>query len=193
MVGFRDFFGGALMPACTLYCEHCHSEQVKDLDDPAFALLLDQGWVRLTCEVCGQAKGWKLKLRRPEQQPKGPRGEPLRVLVLDDDPSTLKILEKMLAAGGYAAELAPSADEAMDKLQSREFDVIVCDIRMPGFSGPNLFRFLSVYMPQYAARVVFLTGDQSEKTLQFLEESGCPYTFKPINWEELRTRIAQIS
>lgn len=180
------------MPACTLYCERCHSEQVKELNDHAFVLLLEENLVRETCEACGRRTGWKLKLRRREQQPKGPRSGPLHVLVLDDDPDTLQILEKMLISSGYAADLASSADIAMVKLQGGEFDVIVCDILMPGFSGPNLFRFLNVFMPEYATRVVFLTGDRSEKTLRFLEESGCPYTFKPINWEELKTRIAEV-
>ncbi len=180
------------MPACTLYCEDCHSEQVKDLDDLAFGNLLEEGVALVACEGCARTTRWKLKLRRSEERSKAP-SKALRILIVDDDPDTLRVLSKMLTASGYKADLASSADEAMYKLEDKQFDVIVSDILMPGFSGPNLFRFLNVFMPEYVAKVVFLTGDRSEKTLEFLEESGCPYTFKPINLEELKARIAEVS
>jgi len=87
---------------------------------------------------------------------------------------------------------ADSANQALERLQTEDYDVIVSDIRMPGFDGRSLYRFLAVYLPEYIGRVVFLTGDHSEKTLRFLRESNCPYTFKPIQLHELQERIQEI-
>jgi len=183
---------GGEVPACNLYCEHCRTEQVTELDDTAFGMMLDQGAVRMACEKCARRTDWKLKLQaRPPR--KGPPHQPIRILVVDDDLGTLRVLHKMMTSGGYAADVASSADEAMGKLQEGEFDVIVSDIKMPGFGGPHLFRFLNVFMPEQAAKVVFLTGDQSNETIKFLKESGCPYSFKPIDWPQLKARIGEIT
>jgi CheY-like chemotaxis protein len=181
------------VPACNLYCEHCKTESIKDLDDTGFGMLLDQGAVRLDCSTCNRRTDWKLKLQGRPPRPARPPHEPVRILVVDDDVGTLRVLHKMMTSGGYAADVASSADEAMGKLQEGEFDVIVSDIKMPGFGGPHLFRFLNVFMPEQAAKVVFLTGDLSEQTKKFLQESGCPYSYKPINWPELKARIAEIA
>lgn len=180
------------MPACIMHCENCQSERVRNVSDVNFGIILEKGMVKLECEQCGQPTSWKLTLHRRAPRAASPHTGPLRVLAVDDDEATLQILKRILSQR-YEAELASSADEVMNKLQTENFDVIVSDIRMPGFTGANLFRFLTVFMPEYATRVVFLTGDTSEQTLQFLEESGCPYTFKPIDLQELQKRISQVA
>ena len=87
---------------------------------------------------------------------------------------------------------AEPANQALERLQTEDYDVIVSDIRMPGFDGRSLYRFLACFLPEYTSKVVFLTGDHSEKTLRFLRECNCPYSFKPIQLHELQERIAEI-
>ena len=128
---------------------------------------------------------------RGEPQPRR-EGTPRRLLVIDDDRHTLQVLQMMLRSDDYTVETANSADQAVQKLQSSDFDVILSDIRMPGFDGRSLYRFLTVYLPSYTDKVVFLTADQSEKTLRFLQESRCPYLFKPIDLPQLHSRIREI-
>jgi len=147
--------------------------------------------VKAPCPQCGETTLWKLVLPpRPEaaEQRAGRR----RLLLIDDDPSTLRILQIMLRPEQYHVVTADSANQALERLQTEDYDVIVSDIRMPGFDGRSLYRFLAVYLPDYIGRVVFLTGDHSEKTLRFLKESNCPYTFKPIQLQELQERIREI-
>ena len=181
------------MPACILFCEQCATEQVHPLDETNFALLLTEGAVQLRCEQCGQETSWKLALpRRREPQPRR-ESAPRRLLVIDDDRHTLQVLQMMLRSDDYVVETAISADQAVQKLQAADFDAIVSDIRMPGFDGRSLYRFLAVYLPNYTDKVLFLTADQSEKTLRFLQESGCPYLFKPIDLNQLQSRIREIS
>lgn len=98
----------------------------------------------------------------------------------------------MLVPEHYNVIAAASADEAIENLQISDFDVIVSDICMPGFDGRNLYRFLIAYLPSYTDKVLFLTGDRSEKTLRFLKESGCPYLFKPFDMHQLQSRIREV-
>ena len=64
----------------------------------------------------------------------------------------------MLPSGDYVVETAISADQAVQKLQAADFDAIVVDIRMPGFDGRSLYRFLAVYLPDYTDKVLFPDG-----------------------------------
>lgn len=180
------------MPFCRLYCQRCKDQRTRALDESDFALLISTGMLRVLCQSCRETTFWKLLLP--------PRGEPekaeaqlrRRVLVIDDDPVTLRLLQKMLEKAGHSVETAASADEAIERLQLSDFDAIVADILMPDFDGPTLYRFLAVFLPPYARRVVFVTADHSEKTLRFFKECRCPYLFKPIDQKQLIARLQEI-
>ena len=181
------------MPDCRLSCERCGTAENRSLQDAGFGELLAEGVVKIPCARCGDPTLWKLVLPpRQEPQPrsaKGPRG----LLLIDDDPDTLRILQIMLRPEQYHVVTAESANQAVERLQSEDYDVIVSDIRMPGFDGRSLYRFLACFLPEYTSKVVFLTGDHSEKTLRFLRECNCPYSFKPIQLHELQEKIREIA
>ncbi|MCH7979245.1 MAG: response regulator [Acidobacteria bacterium] len=154
--------------------------------------MLDEGMVNLLCMPCREITSWKL-LPPPRRKPRVRRDpRPRRVLLIDDDRNLLRILQLMLRPEHYKVITAVSADEAVRNLQTADFDVIVSDIHMPGFDGRNLYRFLIAYLPGYTDKVLFLTGDQSEKTLRFLKDTGCPYLFKPVSMHELQSRIREV-
>lgn len=179
------------MPACILCCDRCGTQQVKPLSDVDFGVLLAEGAARVPCLACNDTTAWKLVLPK-RREPRTDQPKPRKLLAIDDDRNTLRMLQMMLRAEDYSVETAASPDEAIHKLQTSNFDVIISDIMMPGFDGRSLYRFLAVYLPAYTDRVVFLTGDQSERTLKFLKECGCPYTFKPIDLRTLQARISEI-
>ena len=180
------------MPDCRLSCERCKATELLSLQDAGFVELLAEGAVRVPCAQCGETTLWKIVLPpRPEATEKSARRR-RHLLLIDDDPGTLRVLQIMLRPEQYHVVTADSANQDLERLQTEDYDVIVSDIRMPGFDGRSLYRFLAVYLPEYISRVVFLTGDHSEKTLRFLRESNCPYTFKPIQLHELQERIQEI-
>jgi len=180
------------MPACELSCQFCGTRETRSLGDSDFRALLGEGIVQNPCAKCGEATDWKLVLPpRPEPQAT-PHAGPRRLLLIDDDPDTLRILQMMLHPQEYHVVTAESADQAIQRLQTEDYDVIVSDILMPGFDGRSLYRFLACFLPDYTSKVVFLTGDRSEKTLRFLRESSCPYSFKPIQLHELQSHIREI-
>jgi len=180
------------MPACILYCERCGTQQVKPLSEKDFGGLLADGVVQVPCQPCREVTPWKLVLPRRREPKTRREPKPRRLLLIDDDRNTLQVLQLMLRTGDYVVETAISADEAVQRLQSSDYDVIVSDIRMPGFDGRSLYRFLAVYLPSYTDKVLFLTADKSDKTIRFLQESGCPYMFKPVDLKELQSRIREV-
>jgi CheY-like chemotaxis protein len=77
----------------------------------------------------------------------------MRVLVIDDEPGILRALARYLRP--IEVTMATSASEAFLALASARFDVIVCDLHMPGTDGAD---FVAKLSPLDAARVVFMTG-----------------------------------
>lgn len=181
------------MPDCRLSCERCGTTESRSLGETDFGQLLAEGIVKIPCQRCGETTLWKLVLPPRRETPPQPATGPRRLLLIDDDLDTLRIIQIMLRPESYHVVTAESADQAIQSLQSEDFDVIVSDIRMPGFDGRSLYRFLACFLPQYTSKVVFLTGDHSEKTLRFLKECNCPYTFKPLQLHELQERIREIA
>lgn len=68
--------------------------------------------------------------------------------------------------------------------------LIICDIRMPGISGPELYRKVQEKNPELVSRIIFITGDTvSPNTLNFLEEVAPPYLSKPFEMKELINKV----
>ncbi|CAN5244133.1 hypothetical protein BH11MYX1_BH11MYX1_31340 [soil metagenome] len=86
------------------------------------------------------------------------------LLVLDDDPPVLEAMARHLFDEGYAVTQMESGNQAIDLLERREFDTIVCDWHMHDGSGADVYHWLVKHRPQMAERVVFLAeadGDDS--------------------------------
>ncbi|MEY2929295.1 MAG: hypothetical protein RL033_44 [Pseudomonadota bacterium] len=96
-----------------------------------------------------------LSLRPAAVQSSGARG---RVLLVDDEPRVLAVLERMLASAHEVVAVG-SAREALDQLsRGQPFDVVVCDLLMPDMSGVELYSVLEERLPQLARRMIFLSG-----------------------------------
>jgi two-component system, NtrC family, sensor kinase len=81
-----------------------------------------------------------------------------RVLVVDDEPRMGKAMERLMAPDHEVA-LAGSGHEALELIARGErFDVILCDLMMPGLSGMDLHDELARSRPEMAERLVFMTG-----------------------------------
>ncbi|HET6681453.1 MAG TPA: PAS domain S-box protein [Gemmatimonadaceae bacterium] len=108
------------------------------------------------------------------------------ILVIDDEPAIRSAVSRYFAHQGHTVEAVGSAADALQRLDEREYDIILLDLRMPEMSGDALYELLRDRDPVHAARVVFLTGDaQSDDARAFLEASGCPTVGKPFSLEEL--------
>ena len=103
----------------------------------------------------------------------------LSVLVIDDEPDVAELLADILGTDGHRIEIADSGSAAIERIERRDFDVVLSDVRMPGMDGPALFRSLETRSPELLSRIAFITGDTLSPGIKaFLDESGRPHIEK---------------
>lgn len=117
----------------------------------------------------------------------------LHVLVIDDEVEVAQILTDILQLDGHYVEMVSSAHAALQKIERRDFDVILSDVRMPGMDGPAFFAALQDTKPDLVAGLGFMTGDTlSQRVSDFLRNAERPYLEKPITPNDLRDIIARL-
>jgi CheY-like chemotaxis protein len=84
---------------------------------------------------------------------------PTRILVVDDERAIQEVMEELLTEFGYDVETASSGDEALRAVTDNAYDLVISDLRMPGFSGAALTNALVRCRPALANRIVLITGD----------------------------------
>jgi PAS domain S-box-containing protein len=115
-----------------------------------------------------------------------------RVLIVEDDLALGRTLADELGAR-YSVQLAQGGAQALQRLGAEPFDVIVCDVRMPEFSGESVYAGACVLNASYAKSFIFMTGLGSGQELQRLHELyRCPILEKPFPLERLLQAIAQL-
>ncbi len=103
------------------------------------------------------------------------------LLIVDDEPDVLSILEDILVLQGHEVLAVTSGAEALEALSQNSFDGILSDIRMPEMDGEQFFAEIIEHHPQMKDRIAFVTGnDLSEQTKTFLETCNRPYLGKPF-------------
>ena len=108
-----------------------------------------------------------------------------RVLIIDDEPSIVEVVTEILANEGCKVDAVTTGELALQKMNEETYDVILCDVRMPGMDGKEIYGHVERDMPQAARGFVFLTGDISDQTRSFLKVSGQPHLMKPFTREAL--------
>ena len=110
------------------------------------------------------------------------------VLVVDDDPTSLKLLAKILTLEGYEVLAADGGRAALERIRGGGVDAAVVDIRMPGMSGIELLREIKRHDP--TIDVVMTTAHPDLSTaVDALKEGASDYLQKPLNLDELRYRV----
>ncbi|KZV17794.1 hypothetical protein F511_01603 [Dorcoceras hygrometricum] len=110
----------------------------------------------------------------------------LRVLVVDDDPTWLKILEKMLKKCSYEVMTCNLAREALDLLRERKdgFDIVISDVNMPDMDGFKLLEHVGLEMD---LPVIMMSVDgETSRVMKGVQHGACDYLLKPIRMKELR-------
>jgi DNA-binding NtrC family response regulator len=112
------------------------------------------------------------------------------LLVIDDDAHAVRVLRHLLRRDGHTVETAANGRLALAKLHVDDYDLMLCDLRMPDLDGPGLYRELERRVPHLCPRVLFLTGDTlAPDVMSFLQEVAAPSLMKPFNATELRYAI----
>jgi PAS domain S-box-containing protein len=116
-----------------------------------------------------------------------------KVLVVDDEAFLLECLVDAISAWGCEATPCPLAADAIQKLESGKYDLIVSDIRMPGLSGIQLFSWIQEHQPEMTRRVLYTTGDSFDpETREFLDRSRLPNLGKPFDLKRLKQALGDL-
>jgi PAS domain S-box-containing protein len=130
-----------------------------------------------------------------QEKPPTPAGNrSLTMLVVDDEPAIRSAIIRYFVSLGHTVDAAGTGAEAHALLESRTYDAVLLDLRMPDTSGDVVYRELLERDPEHASRVIFLTGDvQSDSTQRFIEASGRTSVMKPFTFDELTRAVLDLA
>jgi two-component system NtrC family sensor kinase len=112
-------------------------------------------------------------------------------LVVEDEAALGTAVAEALADAGFQVDRAGDGEEALERVQARPYDLIVCDLKMPRLDGMAFYRTIGATHPSLARRIVFVTGDVAGTDAErFLEDSGCRWLAKPFRLRDL-LRVAR--
>jgi DNA-binding NarL/FixJ family response regulator len=115
---------------------------------------------------------------------------PDTVLVIDDEPDSLRMLTAMLETADLTVLIATSGKAALEVLQHVKPDLILMDAVMPGIDGFETTTLIKRDPALAPIPVIFMTGlTESEHVIEAFEVGGVDYVRKPINWQELLARV----
>ena len=116
----------------------------------------------------------------------------LKILAVDDDPFTLKMLEKKLVKEGYDIETAPDGVEAGKLISQKFYDIIITDLVMPGgVDGMDVLEAAKAKNKE--TEVILLTAHASvENAVEAMRKGAADYLKKPVNFYELTLRLEKI-
>lgn len=116
-------------------------------------------------------------------------GEP--ILVVDDNPTNLKLLSFLLTAQGYAVTVAHSAEEALELLAKCAPRLILLDIQLPGIDGLTFARMLRAEPATRDTVIVAVTAFAMKGDEDKAREAGCDgYISKPVDTRALPEQVA---
>jgi diguanylate cyclase (GGDEF)-like protein len=114
----------------------------------------------------------------------------VRVLLVDDDPVSLRLLEAAVPSFGHVADTRCDGEAAWTAFESSPYDVVISDRDMPGISGVDLCRRLRAHEVGRRAYVVIVTGrDQRQDILDGMAAGADDYLTKPLQVDDLQLRM----
>ncbi|MBF0203099.1 MAG: response regulator [Desulfamplus sp.] len=107
----------------------------------------------------------------------------MRILLVDDETDYVETLAERLSFRGIEAQWASSGQEAMQYLETNQYDLAVLDVKMPKIGGIELKKQIQKKYPDM--KFIYLTGHGSEDDYQKGVADSVHYLIKPVNIEKL--------
>ncbi len=177
----------------TLHCTTCRNHKVFNLNMDQVRKVAEGRGLQMQCAYCMVARIWQTS--EPvviEEIDPSISTRAKTILLVDDDDLILRLLQKVLESWDAEIETASNGKDALSKLASRQFDLMICDLQMPEMSGQVLFTHVqdNAFLP--AERIPFLTGDKRPEVKEFLDKSGCYFLYKPIQFLEFASQVQAV-
>lgn len=114
------------------------------------------------------------------------------VLVVDDEPEVALLIQEILERAGATVEIAENGVVGLDRVASRRFDAVFCDLRMPQLDGRGFRAALAQRDPALASRVVFVTGDHYGLEPHGGSIDGCRVLEKPFSAGDILANLSAL-
>jgi DNA-binding NtrC family response regulator len=115
-----------------------------------------------------------------------------RILVVDDEPKLGRLIVEMLEGAGHEVTRAAGGREALQRVPSGDFDVVLTDLRMPDVDGMMVLRETRRLSPH--TDVVIMTAyATAQNAVEAMKEGAVDYLVKPFAMDELRMRVQRIA
>jgi DNA-binding response OmpR family regulator len=112
------------------------------------------------------------------------------LLIVDDNPTNLKVLLGLLKDRGFSLVIAKSGEEALERVNQPLPDIILLDVMMPGMDGFETCRRLKASEMTCEIPIIFMTAlTDVESKLKGFEVGGVDYVTKPVEYQEVIARL----
>lgn len=113
-----------------------------------------------------------------------------RILVVDDDPVIRKGLKRILEKEDYEVEVFASGHLAIEELQQKGFDLVITDLKMPGMSGMEVLKSISILQPDVP--IILITGYSTVETaVEAMKKGAVDYIAKPFSPTDITAKVSQ--
>ncbi len=175
-----------------LRCGICRTQRPFNLNMSQLRRLAEGFPLQLHCSFCSSPQYWTAIEPIDMDAVSAKPTQSKSILLVDDDDLILKLLQKVLESWDAHIEVAVNGKDALSKLASRSFDLMICDVLMPEMSGQELFRHIQDNALLPPERILFLTGDKRSQLKEFLDSTGCYYLYKPIQFLEFSGHVQAV-
>ena len=113
-----------------------------------------------------------------------------RVLLVDDEEEFVSALSERLTLRGIEVDSALNGEEALARLQEKDFEVVILDVMMPGLGGLEVLRQIKLIHPN--TQVILLTGHGSTREgIEGMRLGAFDYLIKPVDIEEMLAKMKE--
>ncbi|HKB33749.1 MAG TPA: response regulator [Candidatus Dormibacteraeota bacterium] len=118
---------------------------------------------------------------------------PPRILVADDDPANLELLQVFLESKGYDVATASDGNRALDLGTSGDFELVILDVHMPLYDGTEVLQMLRKRFLNHPIKILALTGDARPELREALRRDGAnAYMIKPVRLAALHEEVQRL-
>jgi signal transduction histidine kinase/BarA-like signal transduction histidine kinase len=164
----------------------------------AYSIVQEHGGRLRVDSVVGQGASFVVELPVTAGEPVAPASvtpvpattslKGVRVLLVEDEKALAAAMSEALAHAGLLVDVAGDGEDALARMRrnQKQYDVVVCDLKMPKVNGMMLYRAIAALAPPLTRRVIFVTGDVAATDAErFLADTGCRWLVKPFRIGDL--------
>lgn len=116
-----------------------------------------------------------------------------RILVAEDDPASVELLQAYLESKGYTVGAAPDGNRALEMAASGDFDLLILDVHMPLYGGQEVLQMLRKRLLAHPIKIIALTADTRWVLRDEMMADGVDgFLVKPVSLAELGKELTRL-